>query len=584
LLRVYKNPFGKTFREEFVNKYEEYTWQILKEANLFIDGKVDVFGIECSLDDLLNDIDPTTNEKWPQKHYKEYWFHAGAAPGDVKFTWEYMKHNFLISLGKAHVFTQDEIYVKKAMEYIEKWLEKTDDWIGVSWVGHVHMCQRMVNWFSWLDMCKDSPLFNAGFYAKVDAYIRKQQELLEKEYPNPRNNHKLVSIVTIILCYLHFAEADKIEPWLARLKETVEELLYEDGGFVEQSVSYHRLCVEALLLLGLSLVNHGYPVPEFITNAIERSLIYFDAITTPDGMLPIIGDNSNEILIVRPTDFWESEYLFQLALALGINVRTIDRIDPDALFYLGEIKTGEKPYQDRKSFAFSKTGHYVIKEGRDYAFLRAGEFGFYAPNSKAGHPHSHCDQLGVVLYLGGNEILTDPGTYRYNENDFERMIMKDESFHSTFLVDDIHQARYTSSFSYDDAIDGLGKIVNDKIVAELAIGGVLAKRTVSLSQGSCIIEDDYTPEDGQKHNLQIFFCLSPRFSIVKCDKNRVLLQHIGSRRYLAIDHDTDTIANIKIGYVSREYNQARPNQHLVFALPLNERKNFTFRFHYVPNK
>lgn len=584
LLRVYKNSLGKTFRDDFCCNYSGYVWQVMREANLFIEGKVDVFGIECSVADLLDDIDPTTKEKWPRKHYKEYWFHAGSAPGDVKFTWEYMKHNFLISLGKSYVLTKDEQYVITGKEFIEKWLAKTDDWIGVSWAGHVHICQRMINWLSWLDLCKDSYLLDSEFYAKVDNYISKQQALLEEEYPNPRNNHKLVSLTTIVLCHLHFGKYDKAEPWLSKLQEVVDQLIFTDGGFIEQSVSYHRLCVEALLLLGSSLKNHGHAIPKFILNAVERSLHYFDAIETPDGKLPIIGDNSNEIMIARPTDFWETEYLYQLAASIGVKVRSITSPDPDALFYLGEIQLFTQPSNITNQFEFPRTGHYIIKKCKDYAFLRAGEFGMYMPNSRGGHPHSHCDQLGLVLYLGGIEVLTDPGTYRYNESDFERYIMKDESSHSTFSVDDIHQGVYTSSFSYDMAIDGSGRIENEQIIGEITLGGVEAKRKVVLDQGSCVIKDEYTVVDNKEHELKLYFCLNPRFTIVKKEPKRIILQHIGSCRFLALEHDLNSLPVIQPGYVSREYNQAKPNQHLVFTVPLKENKKATFRFHYVPTK
>lgn len=587
LLKIFPNSFDERFVSEFNIKYSGYTRDLIKEANEFLDGKVDVFGIECDIETLLDDIDPTTGERWPRIHYKDYRFHAGAAPGDVKFTWEYMKHYFLVVSAKAYILTKDDRYVLAGKKYIEDWLEKTEDWIGVSWVGHVHICQRMYSWFSWLDMTKDAThILDAAFYAKVDEYIRKQEQLLSEEYENPRNNHKLVSIVTVILCHLHFNRFELGQEWFTRLEETVSYLMYADGGFTEQSTSYHRLCVEALLILGIALKNHGASIPDFILTAIERSLKYFAALATPEGLLPIFGDNSNEILIKRQSDFWEMEYLFQLAASneLGITVRSIDTPDLDVLFYLGDFDVISEPFIGSRSFAFPITGHYLIKDDKDYAFLRAGEFGMYQPNSRSGHPHSHCDQLGLILFLDGMEILTDPGTYRYNESDFERMIMKDESFHSTFLIDNSHQGIYTSSFSYAEAIDGKGYIDNDSIVGSLEIGGVLAQRRVNLNEGACLIEDEYLVKDGKDHKLEVFFCIHPRFTVVKADENKVVLQHIGTSKYLAIDHNTGVKPETRVGYVSREYNQVKPNQRLVFRMSLIDAKRLRFKLHFVPTK
>lgn len=581
MLKVYPNGFGDDFVAAFKEKHQKHCLAVLRAADLFLEGKVEIFGIESDLDDLLRDIDPTTGEKWPQLPYKDYRFHAGAAPADVKFFWEYMKHYFLVDAGKAYLLTKDEKYVVKSREFMERWMEKTHFGIGVSWIGHVHICQRMLSWFSWLNLTKGSQVLDDGFYRRVDQYLREQEELLSSEYENPRNNHKLVSIMTVCLCHLHSGREEGLDIWMERLRETTNQLIFRDGGFIEQSTSYHRLCVEALLVLGIALQNHGLEVPDFILDGIERSLNYFAALLAPGGTLPIVGDNSNEILIHRANDFWAMEYLFHLAAFLGITVKSLCSEDSEALFYLGSSTEVEEPFKCSGSFSFPDVGHYVIKDEKNYAFLRAGQFGmYYSEQDRSGHPHSHCDQLGVVLYLDGLEVLTDPGTYRYNQSDFERRIMKDESYHSTFLVDDVHQGIYTSSFSYAHTVDGNGRANGRTIIGELEIGGVKAVRKVTLNQGECEVEDEYRILDGREHQLQIFFCLSPRFTPVEVDQTQVLLQHIGTRKYLALKHDLGLMPEVYPGYVSREYNQAEPNQRLAFKTTLKQdlKVNFKFRF------
>jgi antibiotic biosynthesis monooxygenase (ABM) superfamily enzyme len=59
-----------------------------------------------------------------------------------------------------------------------------------------------------------------------------------------------------------------------------------------------------------------------------------------------------------------------------------------------------------------------------------------------------------------------------------------------------------------------------------------------------------------------------------------LLQHIGTRKYLALKHDLGLMPEVYPGYVSREYNQAEPNQRLAFKTTLKQdlKVNFKFRF------
>lgn len=565
---------------EFIRlKLQDSNLEIISIADNFTRGIVEFFGLRRSVRDLLLGVDPWTGHIWPSKHYKELFFDPGHSPGDVKFLWEFMKHNFLPALGKAYRLTGDAIYAKSGVEFIKEWLKSVEDERGASWAGHPHICQRITNWLFFFELIEGSEAVGISEKQEIDSYLNKQWRLLEKEYERPANNHRLISICFVIMGRLYNNSASDLEFWLGELKSTTETLFLPDGGFSEQSTSYHRFSLESLLLASQGLKNAGYEIPSWLQDAVERSLVYFDAVLEPSGQPPVFGDNSDEIFIVRewPEKFWDMEYLFAFGRSLGFNVRK-PWITPPSLFWiigLGKVEPGGKPEQPLQA-AFPDSGHFVLRDGEgSYVFFRAGSFGLHIPG-ETWWAHSHSDQLGLVAYLEGIEILTDPGTYRYNENDFERMIMKDESFHSTVMIKGVKQAKYSSSFIYKDALDAKGTLEDRVISGVLETEDFRIQREVQLEDRKLVITDRILARPGSE--AEWYFALSPNLSPVELEPGKVVLQEIGSLKKVTLSISEEVSLEVLPGYVSYLYNRALPSQRLHFGLKVDGVKVVKFVF------
>ena len=135
------------------------------------------------------------------------------------------------------------------------------------------------------------------------------------------------------------------------LRQAATEQFFPDGVHFEQSVAYHRF-VTHLFQIG------GLPQP--------KALAYLAAIRQPDGSLPNVGDNDDGQASTRPL---------------------------------------ELPAAPVGSVAFPDAGHYVIRDAGDYCFVRCGQFG---PG------HAHADLLSPIIWLRGQPVFVDPGTYVYN--------------------------------------------------------------------------------------------------------------------------------------------------------------------------
>lgn len=612
-VRVYRADLGRDFLDLMKNRFGEHVREAIAEADAFLAGKVDVLGIQGDVSALLAGVDPVTGEIWPNAPYRTINLSPTGAIGDVKLMWEFMKHNFLPVVGRTYRLTGDERYARAGCDFLSRWLDGTLPEKGVSWIGHVHMCQRIFNWLQWWQLAAPSPHFGEELRTRLLGHIRLHRELLEREYEIPCNNHKLISLSSIILMRLLFEPGAEVDTWSQLLDETTDQLFFQDGGFVEQSTSYHRLSLEGLIVHALVLQNLGFAPSRTVLAAMERSLVYFDEIEMPSGEPPLLGDNSNEIMIVRtsPERFWDMDYLFHLSSVLGIVVpgRPTGAVTATVLWYLGHFdettfgsilkSTPSAPRSGGVSTqavhrrnpgvrSFPDSGHYVLREGCSYAFMRSGVFGFHIPD-KTWHAHSNCDLLSPILNLEGTDILVDSGTYRYNENDVERKALKSEAFHSTFVVDGKSQARYTSSFTYADWVDAEAEVTGNQLIGVIRRDGLRMQRTVGFESPSIFrISDRFVEENsvstaatpdaqttGVKnaqqtdiHTVRWYFCLSPRLAVVHIGEAEVRLHHIGSRTQYALRvlSKQGLAGGLRIevvpAYVAPEFNQSLPNQHL----------------------
>ncbi|MEI6084963.1 MAG: alginate lyase family protein [Verrucomicrobiota bacterium] len=228
------------------------------------------------------------------------------------------------------------------------------------------------------------------------------------------------------------------------LRQAVTEQFYSSGVHREQSVAYHHFVTHLCACAGL-------PQP--------KALAYLGAIRQPDGSLPDIGDNDSGRASSQPL---------------------------------------ELPAPPCGSVAFPDVGHYVIRQDSDYCFIRCGEFGL-PPNCA----HSHADLLSPILWLRGEPVFIDPGTFTYNGDPQLRRQFR--TAHNTLLLP---QADPTGTFSWTNPQPGICESWN-----ETEFVGTVGpwRRRIQYDTGQFRITD--TAPAGQ---LRWQFHLHPNLKVTRC--------------------------------------------------------------------
>lgn len=257
----------------------------------------------------------------------------------------------------------------------------------------------------------------------------------------PRNNH-LIAEAAALSIY-----DGQPHPWL---RQAAVEQFYASGVHREHSVAYHHFVTHLFQIAGL-------PQP--------KALAYLGAIRQPDGSLPNIGDNDDGLASTRPL---------------------------------------ELPPAPSGSVAFPDAGHYVVRQGGDYCFVRCGEFGL-PPNFS----HGHADLLSPILWLRGKPVFIDAGTFTYNGDPTLRRHFRSAHAHNVPVVEDRDMAEQTGTFSWENPPRSVCENWSER---EFVGSAGPWRRQIRYDEGRFTITDTVTA--GRR--LRWRFHLHPDLKVTRC--------------------------------------------------------------------
>src|SRR5690606_15829493 len=95
-----------------------------------------------------------------------------------------------------------------------------------------------------------------------------------------------------------------------------------------------------------------------------------------------------------------------------------------------------------------QSGYYILGSQLDTPeevrmVVDAGPLGYLSIAA-----HGHADALSVVLSVGGEEVLVDPGTYAYHTEPEWRRYFRGTRAHNTIVVDDLDQSTQSGNFMW----------------------------------------------------------------------------------------------------------------------------------------
>jgi len=221
------------------------------------------------------------------------------AYGDVKWIWELSRFSFVYTLVRAYCRTGDEQWPDLFWRLVEDWAAKNPPQHAANWKCGQEIVFRIMAWcfglFGFLDAQATTPA-RAATLLRLLAVSAKRIEAHIGYALSQQNNHGISEAAGLWTVGILFPELQDALRWRERgqkeLERLARELIYDDGGFSQHAINYHRVMLEDYLwCIQLGKLS-GQPLSSELRRRIQKAGEFVAHLMDPDsGRVPNWGAN-----------------------------------------------------------------------------------------------------------------------------------------------------------------------------------------------------------------------------------------------------------------------------------------------------
>ncbi|HNC09513.1 MAG TPA: alginate lyase family protein, partial [Anaerolineales bacterium] len=379
-----------------------------------------------------------------------------------------------------------------------------------------------------------------------------------------RSNHTISEAFGLWIVGLLFPELKDAQKYFTLGKRLLEEeatkQIFPDGSYAMYSLNYNRFILHLYLYaIQLGEINH-FPLSSQLKTSISQSINYLSRLIDPSsGHMPVYGSNDGALVLpLNNCNFTDYRPLLQLGsvITTGQPIFEPGDWDEDVYWLCGDLAGRVAPHgfvgriETSKLESFPNGGVYILRSSNSQAFIRCTDF--------TSRP-SHADQLHMDLWMNGQNIAIDAGTYLYTGEGIWRNGLARTSAHNTVTVDGKDQMTLVSRFTWTNWAKGKVLKQSENLWQGEHDGykPVRHKRTVMALEGDrWLVIDDL--EANESHHYSLHWLLAD-YGIQKlASGNALLLKTSDSKLFDSIKVQTGSInGEAKFSIVRADPNSTR---------------------------
>jgi Heparinase II/III-like protein/Heparinase II/III N-terminus len=398
------------------------------------------------------------------------------ASGDHKVIWEINRHQYFCALGTAYWLTGDRRYRDGFVTHLEDWLRENPPLHGVNWSSMLELAFRTISWtwavefFCDATAADDTPWL-VDLLVAIDRQLTHIAHNLSRYFsPNTHLSGEALALYVVSAAFpeLRQSRARAVQGREILLREANAQV-HADGGHAELSAHYHRYSTDFYLLATLLARATGDPGADALESCARRQSAYLRTLADDRGRLPLIGDDDGGQLF-RFSDERSSDASVTLgvaASALGERSFAVRTPSPDVFWILGKRpEIADRHTAPRwPSKVFPESGYLISRTGDGgHLVFDAGSHGFLNGG------HAHADALSVVLTVGGEPLLVDPGTATYTMDPEVRDRFRSSRMHNTLVLDERDHAEPDGPFHWRTRTDARFLVARTQPRLDFAVG------------------------------------------------------------------------------------------------------------------
>ena len=518
--------------------------ELKRDADLLAEGTFTYFSNTNYTLDLDNPAawtkNPSNGASFPMVHWSDVPDLTDEL-GDIKYVWEPSRFSHLITLIRDDYHNGSQ-RGESVFNQIESWLNANPINVGPNYKCSQEISLRVINWTFALDY------FKFDINLTDDLWIRIQENIywsLHHIYHHidfsriaVRNNHALTETLALWIGGIVYSYMPNVSKWSEFGKQWFEEELayqiYEDGTYLQHSHNYQRVVVQ-LLTLGLRFGELNSD--KLSKQCYERGgamLRYLASVQQDSGWLPNYGSNDGALFFPWATQHYR-DYRPQLdALARALSLDYQHAGSTEEGDWLG-LPSSQSPSRKPNPKGENQLSFPI---GGIYAYINHGVFASLKAQAYVDRP-GQADNLHIDLWISGENVLRDQGTYRYNTDWETLMYFMGGSGHNAITVNDCDHMAKGHRFIWFDWTKEVSVNWNssNEIVAKIegfaGVGeeiSVERTMTVNSSDNQLIIRDVIISNSKESFTLQQWWHPNPNW-IDRLDfscssfENQVPMQH-----------------------------------------------------------
>lgn len=379
---------------------------------------------------------PDTGFKYDiSKHWSEINDYSSES-GDIKYVWEKSRFSFLNTIIRYDYHFDDD-KSEFVFNEIEDWIDKNPINMGPNYVCSQEMTIRCFNWIFALNYYKNSKNLTNNRFLKIINTIYWHGDHIYKNINFSkiavRNNHAITECIGIYTLGLLFPSFPNSAKWKLNGKKwfqnEISYQVYDDGTFLQFSMNYHRVLIQLFTwAIQINKLN-DLPFSDEVYVKAKKSLKFLlSCMNGNNGMLPNYGANDGALFFKLGVQEFR-DYRPQLeALSLSMGLSWPYLSCEDKYWFGLETTSGNSVATDQCVLnSFKNGGYYIINDSDDstLTFVRCG--------SHRDRP-SQADNLHLDLWINGDNILRDAGSYKYNTNENDLNYFFGSKSHNTVTL------------------------------------------------------------------------------------------------------------------------------------------------------
>lgn len=384
--------------------------------------------------------------------------------GDIKAIWEVSRFSHFLTLARAYLLTDDRKYYRAFSEQLAQWLQANPYGYGANYKCGQECALRMVSAllayavFRQTGAATDADTSNMKDL--TDRCYRKIRSNFFYAYRCIRNNHTISELMGTIVGAWCCTDDRELDRAFARLDGVIAEQFTADGGYRQFSFNYQRLALQDLECILSLEARVGRHLTEMSRNRIQKAAELMYQCQDDSGDMPNYGANDGALVFPVTscgyrcfTPTIHSIYV----LLTGQRIYGTGSHEEELIWFSGGKHTNTYPNQklERHSAQFPLAGLFTIRGTHAWAMVVLNDY-----SSRPGH----LDQLHFDLWIDGQNVLCDSGTYSYasetgramagtgGHNTVKADALEQMATHGPFLVYD--WSRRTLGSCGDDCIEG----------------------------------------------------------------------------------------------------------------------------------